>query len=368
MPRPPISTPFPSGSGGGGLPEGQFGVEHTVFTVEAADLTDNDTSQTFVAAGPLAAGARLIQSWIVRDAMVGTSEIDPAFVQGNTGPTLPLAEGETFVASVNGSEQTITFGNGTYGYFQPSSDEPYNMGSGDVIWFVRLNNGAEETVNFISADFAVPGAATKAEVCARLNTHFGVRATAAPTGNKWRLTSAMIGIRSYVESTGGFAPWAFDFGATSGTGTSVDVTATTLAEAKNALEYRWGMNGLSVDITGGDLAVSTVGSGASTSIVVLPHTAVDLGFAEGTYQGTDATTVSADVGYGAGAGADKLADGIDLLVSGDGPGTGTNARPSDAVPLGGKSLRVTITSNYNVSELAAGGGSVAAHVLFSVIQ
>lgn len=364
MPQPPVNTPFP---GSGGLSAGQFAMEEAVFTVEAADLTDNDTAQTFISGTPIPASARLVQSWIARDAMVGTSEIAPATVQGGTGPTFALTGGQTFVANVNGSEQTITFNNGTYGYFEPTNDEPYNMGTGDVSWFMRLNNGTEETVSFIAADFAVPGAATKAEVCARLNTHFGVRASAAPTGNKWRLTSAMIGIRSYVESTGGFVPWAFDFGANAGTGTSVDVTATTLAEAKNALEYRWGSNGLSVNTGGGDLVASTVGSGSSNSIVVLAHTAVALGFDEGTYTGTDETTAAADIGYGAGADADKLADGINLIASGDGPGTGTNARPSDAVPLGGKFLRITITSNYNVSELAAGGGSVAAHVLYAVI-
>ena len=66
--------------------------------------------------------------------------------------------------------------------------------------------------------------------------------------------------------------------------------------------------------------------------------------------------------------ADKLADGMSLTASGDGPGTGTNARPADAVPLGGKSLRITVTSNYNVSDLAAGGGSVAVHVLYAVVE
>lgn len=367
MSQPPINVPFPSGSGGG-LPEGQFAVEHAFLQVNADELTDNDTAQTFTATEPFPANARLVQSWIVREAMEGTSEVAPAFVQGAAGPTFVLAGGQTFVASVNSSEQTVTFSNGTYGYFQPSNDEPYNMNTGDVSWFMRLNNGTEETINFQASDFAVPGAATKEEVCARLNAHFGVRATAAPTGNKWRLTSSMIGIRSYAESTGGFVPWAFDFGANAGTGTSVDVTATTLAEVKNALEYRWGSNGLLVDITGGDLAVRTVGSGANMNITVQEHTAAALGFEVGSADGTDATTAVFDAGYGAGAEADKLADGMNALTTGDGAGTGTNARPSDAVSLGGKSLRITITSNYNVSELAAGGGAVAVHVLYAVIE
>jgi hypothetical protein len=332
------------------------------FTVDAEMLTDDDGSQALTDSFVFPDGARLINSYVTRVAMTGASQLAPARIQGADGPTFALVDGQTFVAEVNGSPATVTFEDGTYSYFEPSADEPYSLGT--TSWFVRLNNGPQESVDFLAADFANPAEATAAEVIARLNIHFAGRAVAAPSGDKWRLTSNMIGVQSSVTSSGGFVPWAFDAGTSSSTGTSVDVTATTLDEVKNALEFSWGSSGLSVDITGGSLNVRTVGNGSSNTIEVQAHTAAALGFEVGEYTGTDATTASID--FGVGSLADRLADGMNLLVSGDGRGTGTNAVPTDAIDLSGLSLRATVVSNEDVSELAPGGGSASVTAVYVV--
>lgn len=348
--------------------------QETVFVVAAADLTEEDTSMDLADGFQFPEGARLATSWVVRNAMEGAVELTPATVIGAEGPTFALADGETFEATVNGSTQTVTFADGTQGYIEPNADGPYDMTQlgfdpNTKPWFVVLDSGNSETVQFLITDAVDFAAMTAAEVITRLNIHFAGRAVAAPSGDRWRLTSNMVGIRSEVYSDGGFVPWAFASTSTAGTGTSVDVTETTVEEFANAVHKKW--SGAAVVDTDEDdnLRLRTVVAGGNQTIEVLEHTAAALGLAEGTYTGTAATTAVIDFGIAGAPGGDVvdlLADGMNLLADGDGPGTGTNAKPSLCHAIGGAVLTARAVSNHQLSGLVAGGGSAALHVRWFV--
>ena len=81
--------------------------------------------------------------------------------------------------------------------------ETYDFSGGKILT-LEVDGGSEQTVTFVDGDFAVPTAATAAEVSARITTDL-TGATAADTGGAPRITSDLDGSGSSVEITGGDA-------------------------------------------------------------------------------------------------------------------------------------------------------------------
>lgn len=81
--------------------------------------------------------------------------------------------------------------------------QPFNLSGGETLT-VKVNEGATQTVNFVGGDFGTPGAATAAEVAARISTDLTGAAATAYTGEV-HLVSDLDGSGSAIQVTGGTA-------------------------------------------------------------------------------------------------------------------------------------------------------------------
>lgn len=98
---------------------------------------------------------------------------------------------------------------------------------------LKINGGFTQTVTFQAGDFAIPGAGTAEEVCARINAEIvdGI-AIASALGTTVTIYSDRYGTGSSVEVTGGAANAILGFpaGVASGTGNVYDTRVVTPAE------------------------------------------------------------------------------------------------------------------------------------------
>lgn len=203
----------------------------------------------------------------------------PAEADAASGP-YSLTNGQ--LVTVNGSSATF---NGTAGYFQPVSNQGYNMNGGKT-WLVSVNGGAAQTITFVDGNFANPLSGTAAEILAVLDAQLVGTTNTAIAGPKWRATSNVIGTGGTVVTTGGTAPWVAN-PSVAGTGDAANLAAVTEAEAKAVIEAD--IADVVFDISGDHPVLRTTDAGSAAELVISAQTA-DLGFTLATYTGEDEGT------------------------------------------------------------------------------
>lgn len=187
-----------------------------------------------------------------------------------------LTPGDTLVIGRDGqSPATVTFeaepaqvvseGTGTYA-----------LANGQTLT-VKIDGGAVQTVTFQAGSFISIGAATAAEVAAVLNAALAGASAAVEHGDSTALfiRSDRRGGDSRVQVTGGTANAVLQFGAGEeyGDGNVDDISAVTLAEVKAVIEG--GAGGILVDGIGGRVRISSLTTGAASSVQVLAASTAD---------------------------------------------------------------------------------------------
>ncbi|MBI1849940.1 MAG: flagellar hook-basal body complex protein [Planctomycetes bacterium] len=140
----------------------------------------------------------------------------PAVITG------PVAE----VLSTSGAFKT-----GTAASVLGSNSEPFVLTDGMTLT-VRVDGGAAQTVTFNTADFANIGAATAAEVAAKIQSTLGAGVSATAVGGAVQVDSTSLGSGSAIQITGGTAQSLLGLSSTPAVGTE---SAATGATALNSL-------------------------------------------------------------------------------------------------------------------------------------
>ena len=147
-----------------------------------------------------------------------------------------LADGDTLDVTTDlGGPTTATF-NGTKASLT-SAAETYDM-TGDPTLVMAVDNGPDQTLNFPSANFAVPGAATAEEIVEEANQQLTGARFVLVTLNTVRIESDSGGYDSRLQLKSGTAISKLGFGATMafGTGNVANIGAVTFEEVKAVLE------------------------------------------------------------------------------------------------------------------------------------
>jgi hypothetical protein len=209
--------------------------------------------------------------------------------------------------------------------------ETYALTDGMTLTVI-VDQGTEQTITFLTAEFSDIGAATAEEVVAAILAQIvGATPTSTTTDTKVTITSDTAGTGSYIEVTGGTSNTALGFVTTEvqGTGDFVNVGAATIAELKAVIEAAWTYgSGCTVDDAGGFLRIrSNVVSTAGGVQVTAASTAdTKMGLDNIMHTGAVPTLVGYDrtndklmcydlAGAEAGSGADlSSVTGIELVI------------------------------------------------------
>jgi hypothetical protein len=171
--------------------------------------------------------------------------------------------------------------------------ETYNLSGTETLIF-KVDQGPAQTVTFQAGDISTPGAATAAELAARLNLD-GVGIVADDNGGSLRITSDKKGTGSYIQVTGGTANTVLTFGTTEiqGTGNVANLAAVTGAEIEAVVEAA--IADVEVTVNGnGTLTFQTAATGSTKTIQIVNTSGLDtaLGLDNNTHTGTDASPVN----------------------------------------------------------------------------
>jgi phage tail sheath protein FI len=272
-------------------------------TADCAD-TWNSVSAYFDAGGQYLWFTRTAHYSDITDALSLTA--DTAEVTANTiaatAAKLPgvnaapyaLAHGDNVSIAVDGgSPVTATF-NGTASSSVTSASAPYVLSNG-LNLTVQVDGGATQTVTFLTADFISIGAATPAEVAAKLNAILvGVSATS--TVSAVTLRSDKKGTASLVNVTGGTAAAALGFGAAvAGTGNVANLAAVTLAEVISIVGALAGLSVVEQSPSGSgipDIVSDTTGVSSELEITASAGVQTAVGWASGPVNGTAGSPVA----------------------------------------------------------------------------
>ncbi len=171
--------------------------------------------------------------------------------------------------------------------------EPYVFAGGEVLNV--MVNGVLNVVTFQAADFAVPGAATAAEVATRINTDIaGAKCilTAAPAPFGLVLETDGAGTDYTIDVTGGTANAILLFtpGVITGGGNVGDILVVTTLEVEALVEAEVGLAGnldVIINITN-TLTIETAATGAAATIQVMGTSTFDAGLDNLLHTGADA--------------------------------------------------------------------------------
>lgn len=216
-------------------------------------------------------------------------------VTGTVAAPFSLADGDTFVISVDGGgDLTATF-NAAAATITNYPAETYNIVPGSTLQ-VAIDGGSTQTVTFQSANFADITQATAEEVAAVMNAALtGCSVETAATGTKVKITSDTLGTDSsvnIVESGGGIygtdanAVLKFPVATAVGAGDAADSTSVTNAELKTLIEGD--VAGVTCGTSGSYLTIRTDTVGALGSIQVKVASTADTkcGLDNATHTGT----------------------------------------------------------------------------------
>jgi len=143
-----------------------------------------------------AAGNRFVTTAAVTNAAGFQATVSVEAESEQTGPVTGFSGTvDTIVTPVSGwsAQAALTC----------ASAETYNLSGGETLT-VKVDEGTTQTVNFIGGDFGTPGAATAAEVAARITTDL-TGAAAFAAGTRVRIESDLNGSGSAIQVTGGTA-------------------------------------------------------------------------------------------------------------------------------------------------------------------
>lgn len=216
----------------------------------------------------------------------------PASVTGSVAGPWALANGDTLLVAVDadvpGSPDTATF-SGTAAARESASDT-YDLSGGKTLT-VKIDGGSTQTITFVDGNFAVPSAATAAEVAAVINAQIVGASSLVTSTDKVTIKSDTLGTGSHVEVTGGTAnvALAFSTSVADGTGNVADLSAVTFDEAKTIIEAA---TDATVTSDSGKLKLSSSTSGTSSKVLVTSSSTADdeFGFDNATHTGAAAGT------------------------------------------------------------------------------
>lgn len=194
----------------------------------------------------------------------------------NAAPFDFVAGGQTFIVDINATgDQTITVAAGTAATLTGSNaPATFNLGAGETLIFT-LDTGGAQTFTFAAGDFAVPGAATIAEILAVINTggvtNPGVGITdgsVASDAGALKITSDMVGTGSSVtigagtaNAVLGFTPAQTD----SGSGDFADYSAVSIGDVVSKFNFT---DAAEADDGAGKLEITSNMLGTASSILV----------------------------------------------------------------------------------------------------
>lgn len=217
-----------------------------------------------------------------------------AVVTGTVAGPWALSDGDTLDFSVNaGATDPATF-NADAAVVTGTNTETFVMSDGMTL-LVEIDNGTEQTITFLTSEFANIALATAAEVAAVINAKI-IGASATVSAGAVRITSDLLGTDSDVTITGGTSAAVLGLtGATdAGGGDAADASAVTAAEMKLLIEGD--VTGVVVsEAAGGELRVSTVAAGAGESVQVEATSTADgiFGFDNAVHSGTSGAAADA---------------------------------------------------------------------------
>ena len=230
---------------------------YTIRAVHYTDVSSPATKQSAAATLTLNTAALLAAGGVVTGTLTGPYDLEPS---------------DTLDFSVSGGG-TLTATFTAAAAQRISGNEPFALANNDTL-LVAINGGGVQTITFVTADFVAIGAATAAEVAAKINAVLvGGRATVS--GLTVVILTDRRGTSASVNVSGGTANAALGFttGAVSGTGNVADIDAVTVAEIKTIVEAA--VAGVLVTNVSGRVRVATVATGPATSIQVLASSSAD---------------------------------------------------------------------------------------------
>lgn len=248
-------------------------------TVHFTDLTNT-------ASATAAKGSVMLQN---SGSLATPAEVGPGT---DVGP-FTLADGQHIDIDVGAGPVAVTF-NGTPAQ-KPNAPavEPFALVGGETLDVVV--NGVLNVVTFVPTDFAVPGAATAAEVATRINTDISggkCILTAAPAPFGLILETDGSGNNYTMDVTGGTALVLLGFtpGVVTGPGNVGDIAAVLGTEVEALIEAAVGLAGnVDVIVNGtGTISIETVATGAAAQIQVMPSSTVDFGLDNLVHNGANA--------------------------------------------------------------------------------
>lgn len=248
---------------------------YTIRAVHYTDITSPATKQSAAATLTLNTAALIAAGGVVTGTLAGPYDLEP---------------GDTLSFSVSGGG-TLTATFTATAAQRISSAEPFALVNNQTL-LISINGGAVQTITFVTADFVAIGAATAAEVAAKINAVLvGGRATVS--GATVVILTDRRGTSASVNISGGSANAALGFttGAVAGTGNVADVDAVTVAEIKTIVEAA--VAGVLVTNVSGRVRVTTVATGPAVSIQVLASSSADdeLGLDNLVHTGNAASTL-----------------------------------------------------------------------------
>jgi uncharacterized phage protein gp47/JayE len=161
---------------------------------------------TTLDAGRIVSVGELGNRFVTRTAVTNVGA-DPAIFSvladsENTGPVTGYSGTiDTIVTPVAGWAATAAIIAG--------STQPFNLVGGETL-DVKVDSGTTQIVNFLAGDFGTPGAATAAEVAARISADL-IGAAATAYSGAVHLVSDLDGSGSAIQVTGGTANLILDF-------------------------------------------------------------------------------------------------------------------------------------------------------------
>lgn len=258
--------------------KGTVGGKALSYVVPAA------SSQTDVATGLAAAINALLAGCTAANSGQGS-------VLGTIAGPWVLAHNDTLLVSVDAdvpaSPDTATF-TGTAAA-RESSSGPWNLSGGKTL-LVAIDGGAAQTVSFVDGNFAVPTAATAAEVAAVIAAQLTGALVAVTSVTKVTITSDRKGTGSGVNVSGGTANaglLAYTTGNIAGTGNVSNLAAVTFAEVQTIVEAA--TDAVVTEVAGAVKLTSPTTGAASKVLVAASSTAdVKLGLDNATHTGAAA--------------------------------------------------------------------------------
>lgn len=242
----------------------------TVRTVHYTDIATPATKTSASASGTIQTGA--------------TSPFAGTVLGTNIAP-FDLEPGDTLLVDIDGAGALTATFTATRPARATSGAGTYALNNGDTIT-VDIDGEGVQTIEFLTAEFAAIGAATRGEVADVINAKL-VGGSAVDTGTTVEIRSDRRGTGASVNVTGGTANGVLGFttGLLAGTGNVANIDAVTAAEIETVVEAA--VAGAVVTSVGGAIRISSSTTGVLSSVQVGASSTADdeLGLDNATHSG-----------------------------------------------------------------------------------